>query len=189
MNIDVTGIFQTYIAHTHVSDHEVISQGIQTVMDSVPNEMKDSSFNFWEYCHPEDKLMTGFKEWLCSIVGAVNKQVEPESDSYFEVSSSWCNQSDIHYETPHHHSTSKWAVVYYLSAPEGSGDLLLLDPRGGVYAEKNNDGGRTNRAYKRLTPQTGSLVVLPGYLLHMVEPCKSNVKRLSFATLFKEKNA
>lgn len=189
MDIEVTGIFQTYIAHTHVSDHEVLTKRIIEVMNSVPSENMNKAFNFWDYCHPDDMLMAGFKNALCAVVANVNSQVEPSSKSSFEVSRSWCVEIKGHYDAPHHHATSKWTVVYYPSAPDGCGDLLLLDPRGGVYAEQHEENGLTNRAYKRITPKTGSLIVFPGYLLHMVEPSQNGAKRIAFASLFKENHA
>jgi hypothetical protein len=186
MNIDVTGIFQTYIAHTHVSDHELISRHILGVMNNVPQDKMHKKFDFWDYCDPSDPVMASFKKSLSAVIESVNNIVENGSASKFEVSRSWAVSIDGHYDQPHHHATSKWTCVFYVSAPEGCGDLLLLDPRGGVYAESNEENGLTNRAYKRITPKTGTLIILPGYLLHMVEPSTSGVKRIAFATLFKE---
>lgn len=186
MNIEVTGIFPTYIAHTHVSDHEVITERIIDVMNSVPEGEFGNGFNFWDHTRGDDTVLNSFKNALCAVVSNINSQVEQRDDMAYEVSRSWLVQMPGHYDPPHHHASTKWTAVFYPVAEEGCGDLLLLDPRGGVVAERNDDRGYTNRGFKRVTPKTGSLIVLPGYLMHMVEPSPNDVKRIAFATMFKE---
>lgn len=186
MNIEVKPIFPTYIAHGHISDHEIVTRELAHVMSGVPEENLNKRFDLWDYCTEEHQTLAKFKNVLCAIVGNINDQVEVNSRSRFEVSRSWCVQVNGHYDPPHHHSQSKWVSVYYASAPEGCGDLLLLDPRGGVYAEQIEENGLTNRAFKRITPKTGDLIIFPGYLIHMVEPSNCAEPRVVMASLFRE---
>jgi hypothetical protein len=58
---------------------------------------------------------------------------------------------------PHVHNDALLSGVYYVSAPEGCGDLILEDPRG---ARPPFD----NRLVHR--PQAGELVIFPPWLVH-----------------------
>ena len=67
--------------------------------------------------------------------------------------------------SPHKHSTTYGVGVYYINAPEKtSGNLVLMDPRGGV------NWVNQFSPYKRIPVEEGMMVIHPGYLLHFVEP-------------------
>lgn len=66
---------------------------------------------------------------------------------------------------PHRHATTFGVSVFYITASkENAGNLVLLDPRGGI--------NWTNQftAFKKIRVEEGTLVVHPGYLIHYVEP-------------------
>jgi hypothetical protein len=70
--------------------------------------------------------------------------------------------------SPHKHSTTYGVGVYYVNAPEKtSGNLVLMDPRGGV------NWVNQFSPYKRIPVEEGMMVIHPGYLLHFVEPTSS----------------
>jgi uncharacterized protein (TIGR02466 family) len=75
--------------------------------------------------------------------------------------------------TPHHHAYAKAIAVYNVDAPPDSGDLLLHDPRGAVdwenITEESSRGRVADRAFVRINPVPGSLVICPAYLIHSVE--------------------
>ena len=81
----------------------------------------------------------------------------------------------------HAHGGIAFAAVYYVNVPENSGDLLLLDPRGGVNWFNETGGTNSSVIYHRIKPKAGNLVVFPGFLLHEVETNKSNLVRMSIA--------
>ena len=67
--------------------------------------------------------------------------------------------------SPHKHATTYGVGVYYVNAPAGkSGNLVLMDPRGGV------NWVNQFSPYKRIPVEEGMMVIHPGYLLHFVEP-------------------
>ena len=90
-------------------------------------------------------------------------------------------------DTPHYHFGAKLVAIYYLSAPYNSGDLLLHDPRGGSgwsdQSAATEDTGRAGRAYHRVIPVEGLLVIVPGYVGHSVEANHSNAYRRSVAAV------
>lgn len=88
-------------------------------------------------------------------------------------------------DTPHHHLGLDLVGVYWVTVPENSGDLLLIDPRGQVpwvWEEPlvtPDNQWRTGRAYLRYKPKVGTLVLFPSYLFHSVETNLSNETRIS----------
>jgi hypothetical protein len=67
--------------------------------------------------------------------------------------------------SPHKHATTYGVGVFYVNAPAGkSGNLLLMDPRGGT------NWVNQFSPYKRIPVEEGMMVIHPGYLLHFVEP-------------------
>lgn len=73
--------------------------------------------------------------------------------------------------SPHKHSTTYGVGVYYVNAPQGeSGNLVLMDPRGGV------NWVNQFTPYKRIPVEEGVMVIHPGFLLHFVEPTSASLK-------------
>ena len=81
----------------------------------------------------------------------------------------------------HAHGGIAFAAVYYVNVPDNSGDLLLLDPRGGVNWFSETAGTNSSQIYHRIKPKAGHLVVFPGFLLHEVETNKSQDVRMCIA--------
>lgn len=88
-------------------------------------------------------------------------------------------------DTPHFHMGSKLVAIYYVVVPPNSGDILLHDPRGYTNWDdpsvRTEDTGKTCRAYHRVTPKEGMLLIHPSYLVHSVETNLSTEMRLSIA--------
>lgn len=88
-------------------------------------------------------------------------------------------------DSPHHHPECMLSILYYVSIPPKSGDLLLHDPRGPVTwkdPEARTDvSWKSYRMFHRITPKEGSLLFFPSYLIHSVETNLSNEMRLSIA--------
>ena len=107
---------------------------------------------------------------------------------------SWVTYTNKYeFNTPHDHNDNTVIGVYYINAPENSGDLLLHDPRGAnnfISKFEINTSGQlvSGRNYYRIKPKTGSLVLFPSYIVHSVEPNMSDEIRRSLAINFKYKN-
>lgn len=87
------------------------------------------------------------------------------------------------YNKRHHHPNSLISGVLYADAPEGSGALILTEPRYGKLME--NRVGRDKDALlhkdQRIIPETGRLVIFPSYLEHEVELTKSTSPRVIYS--------
>lgn len=87
-------------------------------------------------------------------------------------------------DSPHHHGTARLVGVYYVNAKPGQGDILLHDPRCGVNWQEplaKTDPDKRTRAFHRITPVSGMLLLFPGYLIHSVEHNPTTETRLSIA--------
>ena len=76
------------------------------------------------------------------------------------------------WNAPHRHVGGLWSGVYFVSAPPGSGNLILMDPR--------NEVGETFR----VRPEPGRFVIFPEWLHHMVEPHEGDDPRVSISFNF-----
>lgn len=94
----------------------------------------------------------------------------------------WANMHDEGgFNIQHNHPGSLLSACFYLSVPEGSGDLVLIDPRPGVNLSILNGNAPNCKCVKRIKPQVGLLVVFPSWLEHRVEPHENTEPRLSIA--------
>lgn len=82
----------------------------------------------------------------------------------------------------HGHGGSKITATYYIQAEDNCGDILLVDPRGGVDWDKEIDNKLNGAKFKRITPKPSKLVFFPSYVLHSVDVNKSKNIRISLTT-------
>lgn len=80
---------------------------------------------------------------------------------YFRVAS----ENGPYLQMPHKHSATLGVGVFYITAQEDNpGNLVLIDPRGGI------NWMNQFTAFKKIRVEEGTMVIHPGYLLHYVEP-------------------
>jgi len=140
-----------------------------------------SAFNIWDYNTPcvlalKDKILSSVKE---------NASEYFPSDFRFnpELTRGWVNrQHPGDTLALHSHGGALMACSYYIKSPPNCGDLMLVDPRGGVAWEWLQEGTVFGIKYKRIKPREGMMVLFPAYVLHMVELNRSQNTRISLAT-------
>lgn len=67
--------------------------------------------------------------------------------------------------TPHRHATSFGVGLFYINVgEENPGNLMLMDPRGGI------NWLNQFTAFKKVRVEEGMMLIHPGYLVHFVEP-------------------
>lgn len=92
----------------------------------------------------------------------------------------WANIHESHaYNSFHHHPNVLLSGVFYLSAPQGSGALVLRDPRPGVNLSGFEGCGANCSQDIRILPQVGMLVIFPHWLEHSVEANDATQQRIS----------
>ena len=101
----------------------------------------------------------------------------------------WANiNGPGNYNRPHLHPNSLFSGVYWVKAPEKSGDLMLYEPRPGVQCTMPNrkEGNLPPELWREVhyTPRAGTAVMFPAWLWHEVKPNESNDIRISVSFNF-----
>jgi uncharacterized protein (TIGR02466 family) len=85
------------------------------------------------------------------------------------------------YNKLHIHREAVLSGVFYLSRPEGSGAIVLHDPRPGTLFSRPFGLGANKWSELRLAPPAGTMLMFPNWLEHSVEPNLSTERRYSIA--------
>jgi uncharacterized protein (TIGR02466 family) len=96
------------------------------------------------------------------------------------------------YNRPHIHPNSHFSGVYYIKAPQNSGDIVFNDPRSGAHMimpERVKDIKPPSHLWRevRINPLEGRLIMFPSWLWHCVDPNESNDIRISVSFNFIQK--
>jgi uncharacterized protein (TIGR02466 family) len=91
----------------------------------------------------------------------------------------------------HQHPNSLWSGVYYIKASKDSGDLKIDDPRSSAAMVKPNQkkGPVPTRLHREThyKPIPGRCIMFPSWLMHCVDPNRSNDIRISVSFNFLQK--
>jgi uncharacterized protein (TIGR02466 family) len=102
------------------------------------------------------------------------------------VGTSWININGKRddYNQQHCHPGTYLACVYYVSVPEGSGDIVFCDPRAGHASNVLHHERITgvNCVEVIVSPKQGELILFPGWLYHFVKQNDNDEERITIAT-------
>jgi uncharacterized protein (TIGR02466 family) len=85
------------------------------------------------------------------------------------------------YNAAHLHQGALLCGSFYLTVPEGSGDLLFRDPRPGVALSPFRGDGVNSSRVVNVRPYAGLLVVFPNWLEHEVALHEADAPRVAIA--------
>ena len=92
------------------------------------------------------------------------------------------------FNRPHLHPNALFSGVYWIKAPEKSGNLMLYDPRPGVQMTmpSRKEGKLPHELWREVhyKPKAGTVVMFPAWLWHEVKPNESNDIRISVSFNF-----
>jgi len=92
------------------------------------------------------------------------------------------------FNRPHLHPNSLFSGVYWVKAPEKSGNLMLYEPRPGVHTTmpSRKEGKLPPELWREVhyTPRAGTIVMFPAWLWHEVRTNQSNDIRISVSFNF-----
>ena len=134
-----------------------------------------------------------FKKLTNALYEAQNKiYIEEHLESEPFLGNMWANVNPPGgMNRAHQHPNSLWSGVYYVKAPENSGDLKIDDPRNcaSMIRPKQKQGKLPTRLYREThyKPVTGRCIMFPSWLMHCVDPNKSNDIRISVSFNFLQK--
>lgn len=94
----------------------------------------------------------------------------------------WANIHDTGgFNLAHMHENVLLSGVFYLATPEGSGSIVLRDPRPGALMSPFRTGKVNNYLEVRIQPKPGLLLLFPNWLEHYVEPHEGQLPRIAIA--------
>jgi len=92
------------------------------------------------------------------------------------------------YNRPHLHPNSLFSGVYWVKAPENSGNLLVYEPRPGAQCNMPNrkKGPLPSQLWREVNyvPKAGRAIMFPSWLWHEVRPNESDDIRISVSFNF-----
>jgi len=161
-----------------------LSESFNLKLDAEINSLvvdKDQPFNIWNYKKP---CLMELKELIIKHVIEISEGLFTNNYMFNpHPSRGWVNrQRTGEGMVLHDHGNSLMAVTYYIKAPSGCGDLLLIDPRASQGWDIQKENNIVGIRHKRVAPTPSKLVIFPAYLLHMVEINKSRDVRVSLST-------
>jgi uncharacterized protein (TIGR02466 family) len=152
-----------------------IGQGIASGQDSSPHN------SLWDYQLPHlEQLKTVIHQVVSSTAG---RYMPSEYQTTFDFIMGWVNvKAPGECIEAHGHPDCTIAVTYYIQAEENSGNLTLLDTGKELNWQREILNGESTLQVKQIVPKAGKLVFFPGYVLHRIEPNRSNNLRISLST-------
>jgi uncharacterized protein (TIGR02466 family) len=170
---EITSLFST------MDDKRLLSyEWNNFTLTDIPNSIGYSSFNHSNLV--EDIKFQSLFQLISPLIDEFFEQLSYTGSWKFE--NAWANVYPTGAYVPHHnHAMSHWSGVYYVSAPDACGDLILLDPK--EYSLSNEPKGFNFRGNTRMTVKstTGKVVMFPGYLKHETMPNQSEANRIAIS--------
>lgn len=184
--MEIKNLFPTEVGVDYLDDQRLIAEVLRDGMSS------NNSGNLWNTDAPS---IVKVRRILEEKVNEYAKRVGFERE--FETTRGWIRVYKFGgYTSAHHHAFNSFiSVCLYLKA-NGDGRFVMHDPRGAVnwldvepknHARPKDEfptegftypGSNTNK----VEPQTGMIVIFPGFLTHSVEPNMSQQERIVLAS-------
>jgi uncharacterized protein (TIGR02466 family) len=188
-------LFPTRIWEYHLADTTILNEYTQKFIDIRENEDSGVYSGLGNWVSPDDLHLR--EEWfpirdifLSRVAAAVDDMGILHEDLH--INCMWGNSHvDKSQHEIHHHPNSMFSGVFYLNAPEGSGDLFFTDPRGPIsntYVFDYKPGFNNFEIYK-FKPTQGKIFIFPSWLQHGTQPGNFIGERisLSFNVMLKTK--
>lgn len=100
------------------------------------------------------------------------------------LKNAWANiNRKNNFNHPHFHPKSIFSAIYYVSADNNSGNLVIKRPDIQEHYIDELDSEYTQKSFS-IVPHTGLLILFPSYLSHYVEENLSDTTRISIAMNF-----
>ena len=136
---------------------------------------------------PEFKRLV---DLLYEAQGVIYEQEHLDSEPY--LGNMWANINPPgSMNRAHIHPNSLWSGVYYVKAPQNSGQLKIEDPRSvaAMTRPRQKPGKMPDRLWREThyDPKDGRLIMFPSWLNHCVDPNLSNDIRISVSFNFMQR--
>jgi len=188
MHVNVThqDLFPTRIWKFDISalsDHfPAWRQGVEAMRAAQPSPAGRSNQGGWNsdktvFARPEFALLA---DSVRQSIGYALRQVTGQDVPV--ICEGWVNMHERgSYNTAHVHQGALLSGTFYLTVPEGSGKLVMRDPRPGVALSPFRGPGVNSAQHVHLQPYAGLLVLFPNWLEHEVPQHESDEPRVAIA--------
>ena len=172
-------------------DNETLSNDIVNWSQQDPG-VKKTNMNGW-HSKPEMHLKSEYQQLVQELY---KMQEEIYQEEWLEsepiIGNMWANINPPGgYNRPHVHPNSHFSGVYYIKAPENSGQIVFNESRSGAHMvmPRRKKGEPPSHLWRevRVDPLEGRIIIFPAWLWHCVEPNESNDIRISVSFNFLQK--
>jgi uncharacterized protein (TIGR02466 family) len=195
--MDLATLFAVPIAsfsHAHLRDMNAEIASLMNAESEHATSLQVSNIGNWHSPNNLHERPEACFQYLTSLIKinarklieALAKKTGPAHLPAAESLSMWAMvMRKGHYTKPHTHSNAHWAVVYYPDIGDEnkgdhkhSGDIAFTDPR---VAHLSIPGLERETGEFTVSPQTGQMLIFPGWLTHYVHPYQGERPRVSVA--------
>jgi uncharacterized protein (TIGR02466 family) len=135
----------------------------------------------------EEEVLTPLYNELIKCLDDYKNHLHFKQNLKSQIENMWIIINDENnYNLSHTHPGSVFSGVYYINAPENSGDIVFENPSASYMQYDWNDTYKEN--YNRLNAETffykavtGKLILFPSWLTHRVTSNLSNKKRIALS--------
>lgn len=164
-----------------------VCQRIKSKLWKINSRDSKVEFNIWDHVEGDED----FAVLRSKFLECANLLVRENSNTVDQLSlgRGWpVGYKDWEYQAPHHHGGTFVVGVAYIDVSEDSGDLLIQDPLAAFdwFDREDKRMSGNCRVSVPVTPETGMVIVMPGYLVHSTEPKPVGKTRLVLATNFEK---
>ena len=163
-----------------------IDAPIAQLLQDIPidnNNLDYVDYQVWDL--PFDSV-SDFKQIFQQIIQDTIAETYQDYNVTLSIKKSWINKQSPGEKIPaHNHNGINLIAILYLQGTTNSGDLILLDSRGGVDWGWDTYNGYTGTKCVSFTPVVGKLLLMPAYIVHYVEENKTDINRISLVTELK----
>lgn len=193
----IINLFSTPIFETVVKDVDDLNKNLVSAIHSLfdQNDSKRILSHMWKNNLQENvKSQLGYSSFnqhdllqrsefndvfvlLRPLISDFFQRLNFQDDWKWE--NAWCNVYPHRAYVPlHDHRGVHWSGVYYVQAERGCGDLLVVDPKEYALASEPENTLYRGNMISNFVPESGKLIVFPGYLKHESEPNQSDNDRI-----------
>jgi uncharacterized protein (TIGR02466 family) len=180
-----TNIFTTFLAMDQLSlDNESIVNFCRKNLITEKNRMSDHQ----SWIRQED-VNGSIKELFDHVENKFNEAYKQYgfSDEYvLKIREAWCTINNCYATSkPHTHPTSFFSAVYYPVGKKEFGTIEFVTPNAASMHSYNNElisnYNEFNSSTFTVSPNAGTLLIFPSWLIHYVNENRSDEDRLSIA--------
>lgn len=167
-------------------EHQHLINHVDKIKKDIPSGGKDWFGSIYTSFETYDiRQDIEFNNLLHNINLHVQDYAKMHNSVYnYQCQQAWFNESvGNQFQEFHTHASNVISAVYYLRAPEGSGDIVFKDPKQPDMNPLKNitELNDLNFASTSFEPIENSLIIFRSYLPHMVKPGKNKIGRISVA--------